>query len=758
MRHLAPQWRPWLLLALCLGGLGTYLAVNLARDRTQIAVAEQERLSAQSRVIEVNLTRQLRAINLALESIITDLPYWAGQPDGKARAIHQIKSMEASMPSVRTLLVLDANGTVIQSSRAQLMGLNFSQRDYFQAPLRSLNAQALHVSAPFKSVMNVFSVALSRTVLNANGGFGGAVVANVEPADIEILLNSVRYVDDMRSMLVHGDGTIFVSQPALDNVIGKNVSLPGSFVRQHLQSQRPVNHFEGITQSTGDKRFVVLRTIQPTDLAMNKPLVVSLSRESRALFTYWQRDARNQLLAFGLLALLSSWGLWFYRRQRLQRRLSQQRLKLATEAAGVGIWEFDLKSRRYHWDSAMFELFGLKPRLTNERNDDWHQLLLPGELARVKAATRAVLKRREAFNLTFQIRRQDGELRFMRNRATLHRDERGAPSRLIGTAEDVTERKLREADLRIAAAAFECQESIMVTDANQTTLRVNQAFTALFGYSAEEAVGRTPRILQSGRQDPAYYAAMWGGIKRSGAWQGEIWDRHKNGRHFPVWLSITAVSGDDGLVSHYVATHTDITLRKAAEEEIKQLAFYDPLTGLPNRRLLQDRLHQAMSQAKRERSRLGLLFLDLDKFKPVNDTFGHGVGDELLRAVAQRLQACVRESDTVARVGGDEFVLLLPVIEAAIDASAVARKIHDALMAPFTLSQGQSVHMSASTGIAIYPEHGSDEAELTQHADAAMYEAKAGGRDRFAVYAPKFEPANAPSGADAGPADTPGTP
>ncbi|MDO9216747.1 MAG: diguanylate cyclase, partial [Lacisediminimonas sp.] len=274
-----------------------------------------------------------------------------------------------------------------------------------------------------------------------------------------------------------------------------------------------------------------------------------------------------------------------------------------------------------------------------------------------------------------------------------------------------------------------------------------------------DAVGMTPRILQSGRQDPAYYAAMWDGITRSGAWQGEIWDRRKNGEHFPVWVSITAVSGDDGGVSHYVATHTDITLRKAAEEEIQQLAYYDPLTGLPNRRLLQDRLHQAMSQAKRERSRLALLFLDLDKFKPVNDAFGHGAGDELLQAVAQRLQACVRESDTVARVGGDEFVLLLPVIEAAIDASAVARKIHDALMAPFDLSQGQSVRMSASTGVAIYPEHGSDETELTQHADAAMYEAKTGGRDRFAVYAPKSQSANSQSGTDAGAADTPlGTP
>lgn len=759
MRHLASRWRPWLLLAVCLGGLGAYLAVNLAREHAQVTARELERLSAQSKVIEVNLTRQLGAINLALESIVADSPYLAAQPDGQKLVIRRLKSMEVSMPSVRTFAVLDGTGVVTASSREELLGRNFRERDYFQTPLRAPSAQTLYVSAPFRTVLGSFVINLVRVMIGPNGEFAGLVLASVDPVDIEILLNSVRYADDMRSMLIHGDGKVFVIEPQNPAVLGKDLSDAGSFFSQHLRSGGPVSSFSGTAYSTGDQRLPVLRTIKPPALAMDKALVIAISRDLDTLFAPWRRDVKNQLLAFGLLALLGSLALWVYRRQRLQQRMSQQRLKLATEAAGVGIWEYDLESRRYHWDSAMFELFGFNPRLVNERNDDWQQLLLPGELARVKAATRAVLRHREAFNLTFQIRRQDGEVRFMRNRATLHRDELGAPIRLIGTTEDVTERKLREADLRIAAAAFECQESIMVTDANQAILRVNQAFTALFGYSVQDVLGRTPRILQSGRQDPAFYAAMWDVIKRSGAWQGEIWDRHKNGQHFPVWVSITAVTGEDGGVSHYVATHTDITLRKAAEEEIQQLAFYDPLTGLPNRRLLQDRLHQAMSQAKRERSHLALLFLDLDKFKPVNDDFGHGAGDELLQAVAQRLQACVRESDTVARVGGDEFVLLLPVIEAAADASAVTRKIHADLMAPFTLSQGLSVHISASTGIAVYPEHGIDETELMQHADLAMYEAKAGGRDRFAVYAPKPESANSPAGADAGAADGPtGTP
>src|SRR5512133_2363783 len=219
MKPLLSRRRRWGLLALALGLVGAYLAFNLAREHERVAAAELERLTTQSNVIEDNLTRQLGAINLALESIITELPSWASQADGQDVAIRRLKSMEASMPTVRTFLVLDAKGTVILSSRAELMGLNFSQRDYFQASLRSLDAQALHVSAPFKSFLNVFSLALSRTVLDVDGEFGGVVVASVDPVDIQILLNSVRYADDMWSMLVHGDGMIFISQPTLVDVI-----------------------------------------------------------------------------------------------------------------------------------------------------------------------------------------------------------------------------------------------------------------------------------------------------------------------------------------------------------------------------------------------------------------------------------------------------------------------------------------------------------------------------------------------------------
>ena len=736
MRHFLNNLRYWGWLALALVCLGAFFAIHLQGEYASIETMERERLTTQSKVVEDNLTRQLAAINLALESIVIDLSYWAIQPDGRAHAIRQLKSMEAFMPSVRTFLVLDAKGIITLSNREELIGRDLSQREYFQAPLRAGNPKTFFISPPFKTVLGNVVINVSRTVVGPNGEFAGVVSAAIDPVDFDILLNSVRYADDMRAMLVHGDGQIFLSQPPSVNVVGMDMSAPGTFFSQHLQSQRPVNHYHGIAPSTGDERLPVLRTIQPVALAMDKPLVVSLSRGWDALFDPWRREVKNQLLGYALVVLMSVVGMFFYLRQLERQRASEQRLKLATEATGIGIWEFDLQSRCHHWDLAMFDLFGLDTKTVSALNNEWQQFLLPGELDRVKAATRATVELGQPFDLTFQMRHQDGQLRSMRSRAALHDEGGGTPTRFIGTLEDVTERKNREADLRIAAVAFESHESVFITDAQGVILRVNHAFSNLFGYAAEEALGQSPRLLQSGLHDQAFYAALWTSITQDGSWQGEIWDRRKNGEVFPTWASISGVCNEEAVVTHFVATHTDITLRKAAEEQVKQLAFYDPLTRLPNRRLLHDRLHQAVIRAKRDSRRLALMFIDLDKFKPVNDAFGHSAGDELLQAVAHRLQACVRESDTVARVGGDEFVVLLPSIEDEQDVFGVAEKVHEVLKQPFTLSDGMVTQISSSSGIAIYPDHAQDETTLTRNADAAMYQAKVAGRDRFVLFTP----------------------
>ncbi|MFZ6749555.1 PAS domain S-box protein [Undibacterium sp. Ren11W] len=310
---------------------------------------------------------------------------------------------------------------------------------------------------------------------------------------------------------------------------------------------------------------------------------------------------------------------------------------------------------------------------------------------------------------------------------------------------DISERKKNEQALRIAATAFESQEGMFVTDADRTILRINRAFSEITGYPADEIVGKTPRLLKSGIHDEAFYAAMSDSMQSTGTWQGEIWNRRKNGEVFPEWLTISGVKDSAGVTTHYVGSFIDITSRKIAENEIKNLAFYDPLTALPNRRLLLDRLEQALAAGTRHQRKGALLFVDLDNFKTLNDTLGHDKGDLLLKQVASRLTDCTREGDTVARLGGDEFVVMLEnlsesALDAATQAEAVGEKILYALNQIYHL--GHCEHRSTpSIGITLFGEHAESIDEPLKRADLAMYEAKAAGRNTLRFFDPQMQSA-----------------
>lgn len=313
------------------------------------------------------------------------------------------------------------------------------------------------------------------------------------------------------------------------------------------------------------------------------------------------------------------------------------------------------------------------------------------------------------------------------------------PTGFLAVVRDITERKLAEQELRIAATAFETREGLMVTDSRGVILRVNRAFSEMTGYSAAEAVGKTPAVLRSGHHDEAFYRQLWTTLQARKFWDGEIWDRRKNGEVFPEWLTISAVSGPDGGVTHYVGIFSDITDRKLAEEKIHNLAFYDPLTQLPNRRLLLDRLGQAQSASARRESHGAILFLDLDNFKTLNDTLGHETGDLLLIEVAKRMVSCVRAEDTVARLGGDEFVVVLEDLDrdervAAVQAMDVAEKIRKALNLPYQF-KGHIHQSSPSIGVCLYKGTEVPISELLMSADKAMYQSKAGGRNRACLSA-----------------------
>ncbi len=306
---------------------------------------------------------------------------------------------------------------------------------------------------------------------------------------------------------------------------------------------------------------------------------------------------------------------------------------------------------------------------------------------------------------------------------------------IFGISRDITQSKQAEIDLRIAATIFESQEGMLITDINGVILKVNQAFTRITGYSAAEVIGKKPNILHSGRHDRQFYSTLWQCIHATGIWQGEIWNRRKNGEIYPEWITITAVKTDENQqISHYVAVLTDITERKATEETIRKLAFYDALTQLPNRRLLQEYFKRGVETAQP----LAVLMMDLDRFKEVNDNFGHTAGDELLQQVAERIKVQLQEMDMVARLGGDEFVILLTGSNRYAQAAQIADMLIAALSAPFTLCSVYQVCIGASIGISLYPQHGNKIEELMDNADSALYHAKALGRGRFAYFTHQF--------------------
>jgi diguanylate cyclase (GGDEF)-like protein/PAS domain S-box-containing protein len=313
---------------------------------------------------------------------------------------------------------------------------------------------------------------------------------------------------------------------------------------------------------------------------------------------------------------------------------------------------------------------------------------------------------------------------------------------LYAFVHDITKRKQAVTELRIAATVFESIEGMLVTDADNNILKVNHTFTHITGYTAEEVIGKNPRILQSGRHDALFFVAMWKSINM-GAWEGEIWNRRKNGEIYPEHLTITAVKAQDGSITNYVAIFADITPVKAAAAEIEYLAFYDPLTCLPNRRLLHDRLKSALASSHRSGKKCALLFIDMDNFKGLNDTLGHDIGDLLLQQVAQRLKSNVREGDTVARLGGDEFVVMLEDLsELDLEALAQAEMIGNKVLA--TLNQSYQLHThtyfsTASIGATLFTGHEQSAEEQLKKVDIAMYQAKAAGRNALRFFDPNMQ-------------------
>ena len=432
-----------------------------------------------------------------------------------------------------------------------------------------------------------------------------------------------------------------------------------------------------------------------------------------------------------------------YKLAQLELLHNQELLNEAQRLGQLGSWELDLVGGELKWSDEVYRIFELDPAQFSPSYENFLDVIHPDDREMVNQAYTQSLENRQPYDIVHRLRFADGRIKWLREHCITEFDGAGKPLRSVGAVQDITEQYLAAEHLRIAAATFETQEAILIADPDANILRVNHAFENLSGYSAEEMIGKNPRILKSGRHDKAFYQALWSELLSIGKWSGEIWDKRKNGEIYPKYMTITAVYDGHHQLTHYVAVSSDISQRKLDEQKIYQLAFYDPLTKLPNRRLLLDRLQQAIAVSVRSGRHGALLFLDMDHFKTINDTQGHAMGDLLLVEVANRLQSCVREGDSLARLGGDEFVVVLEELstqpdEAAIQVELVAEKIRNELARPYML-KNYECYVTSSIGISIFCGHLDSMEDLFKHADVAMYQAKAAGRNATRFFDPQMQ-------------------
>lgn len=416
--------------------------------------------------------------------------------------------------------------------------------------------------------------------------------------------------------------------------------------------------------------------------------------------------------------------------------VNRERLERVLRGSNDGWWDWNLVSGEIYYSPRCWEMLGYAPAELPSDEQLWRRLMHPDDVGKARDEIVAALRNESPnHSVEVRLRHKDGHYVPVLSRYMVKRDAVGTATIVSGTSTDLSERYRSEERLRQAAAVFETtREGVIIVDAGKHILMVNNAFCNITGYLEAEVAGKPLDLLQSGRHTPEFDRDMWAEVGTSGYWQGEVWSCRKNGEVFPELRSISEVRNDAGIIVNYVIVFADISRIKASETQLEFLSHHDPLTKLPNRLLLQSHLEHSIRFAQRENHRVALLMLDLDRFKDVNDSFGHAAGDELLQQVAERLSSRLRGMDTVARLGGDEFTVILQKIEAPEEAARVATEIMNHLNKPWTLSNNAEVHIGVSIGISIFPEHGESTHDLLQHADAALYQAKHEGRGRFRYF------------------------
>jgi diguanylate cyclase (GGDEF)-like protein/PAS domain S-box-containing protein len=759
----ARQW-------LCLGAvllLGWILALSWLRiEREALHRHEGEKLQGLVQALDGVVAQQLLAINTALRTI-------EGQRAAREGAALQgltplLSTLAEAMPGVQALSVLDAEGRPRASSSPRLASLAEAHRGGFALVREGADADRLYVAPPQGEPGGAQTLTLMRALRDPGGRLLGAVAALLDPAYFRLVLRTAQPSAETFSVLVHEQGRLFAMLPESPEWLGRDLSArPDSVLSRHLRGGAASSLLLMPALISDDLRLSAARSVYPPGLATDHALVVAVGRSVQALETPWRRQ-RTVTLSVGLaLSAVASLllALWqrrqrqldrLERRQRRAEREAAERVALALEGGELGLWDWDLVSGRARFDARYCAMLGLAEGELDGRVEAWRGLLHPEDEAAVAAALKPCLEERsDHYQAQFRLRHREGHWVWVLSKGrVLARDDEARALRLVGTHLDIS--ALRAGQERLQSQARQTQaildhmvDGVVTLDAQGLIESVNPAACAMFGYEARALLGRNVGLLmpEPDRGRHAQYIARYlaGGAPRIIGRGRDVLGQRADGSVFPMSLAVSRVEYEGR--TRFIGLTRDITARKNAEAEIERLAFYDALTGLPNRRLLLDRLKQALAASRRKSRHGAVLFIDMDNFKSINDTQGHGAGDLLLQHVARRLQAALRADDTVARWGGDEFVVLLQDLgaqadEASLHAEAAAEKLLRVLGQPYLL-EGQQHHSTPSIGIVIWGEQGGDSEELLKHADHAMYQAKSAGRNRLCFFDPATQAAMA---------------
>ncbi len=631
------------------------------------------------------------------------------------------------------------------------------QRYYFNETLRrergeiyvsplDLNIERGDIEIPHKPMIRV-----GMPVFGADGERAGIIVLNYLAG---LMLEHYRevMVNSWGQPMLLNDGGFWLVAPEQADEWGFMFANGNSFAARYPAAWRHISGSESGTVSTPEGHFS-FTTVRP-ETPPGSGTTLFAPTEGAVGGEYWWKAVTRvapaqfafapgrQLAANGcavglLLLMVAGLTLPLARlrsrnlREAAALRISEERLKAVLDNTTSLVMLKDREGRYLLANRRFKSVFGLSEAALAGASDE--SFFIPEDVEVLRRNDRAVLRSGRAMELEETLHHPEGERTYLSVKIPLH-DSTGQTYAVCTVATDITERKRTERALRQAAAVFDnTSEGIIIADAECRMVAVNEALTRISGFARKELLGQNPRMLRSHQHPESFYQSIYTALAQSGQWQGEIWNRRKDGEIYPAWENISAVRDEHGLLTNYVAILADISAVKQTEARLVHLAHHDALTGLPNRLLFGLRLEHALERGKRHGTKVALLFLDLDRFKRINDTLGHAAGDRLLQSVATRLKECVREEDTVARQGGDEFTIILDEIGHDEDAALMAEKIIEAIARPY-LIDGQEVVTSTSIGISIFPADAAEPAHLAKAADTAMYRAKERGRNTYRFY------------------------